>query len=187
MQKKEVVLSTDIRDSKDVRRYRSWFFVLGTLLILLGMALISSAYTATLFSVMVFGFMLIGAGIVNIAQSILARQWSGMFLSTLLAILYIGAGALCVSRPADAALDITFLFTAFCFIAGLFRMISSLIIRFERWGWVFFNGAITFILGMLIYSQWPLSGLWVIGTFVGVDMLLCGWAWIMLALTATEE
>jgi uncharacterized membrane protein HdeD (DUF308 family) len=35
---------------------------------------------------------------------------------------------------------------------------------------------------MLIYKQWPVSGLWVIGLYVGIDLIFNGWAWIMLAL-----
>jgi uncharacterized membrane protein HdeD (DUF308 family) len=35
---------------------------------------------------------------------------------------------------------------------------------------------------MLIYKQWPASGLWVIGLYVGIDLIFNGWAWIMLAM-----
>lgn len=180
------VLSTKLADSELVRRHWGWFFLLGLSLVLLGLAVIGSAYSATIFSVFVFGFLLIGAGAVHIVQAVLARQWHGMFLSLLLAILYVVVGGLCVTNPANAAVNMTFLFAAFCFIGGLFKIVTSLIMRFENWGWVFFNGAITFILGVLIYSEWPLSGLWLIGAFVGIDMLLSGWSWMMLALSARK-
>jgi uncharacterized membrane protein HdeD (DUF308 family) len=36
---------------------------------------------------------------------------------------------------------------------------------------------------MLIYKQWPASGLWVIGLFIGIEMIFNGWAWVMLSLT----
>jgi uncharacterized membrane protein HdeD (DUF308 family) len=31
-------------------------------------------------------------------------------------------------------------------------------------------------------AQWPVSGLWVIGLFIGIDLIFYGWAWIDLAL-----
>jgi uncharacterized membrane protein HdeD (DUF308 family) len=34
---------------------------------------------------------------------------------------------------------------------------------------------------MLIYKQWPTSGLWIIGLFVGIELIFNGWAWIMLS------
>jgi len=177
-------LSTYFRESEEVRKNWGWFFALGILLVLLGLVVMGSAYTATIFSVLFFGFLLVGAGIVQIVQAVLAREWSGFFLSLLLSILYVVVGALCIANPVTAAMNMTLLIAAFCFIGGLFKMIVSLVIRFESWGWVFFNGLVTFILGALIYSEWPLSGLWLIGAFVGIDMLLSGWSWIILSLAA---
>jgi uncharacterized membrane protein HdeD (DUF308 family) len=52
-------------------------------------------------------------------------------------------------------------------------------------GWmmvVLFNGVISLILGVMIWWQWPYSGLWVIGLFVGIEMLLNGWSLVMLSL-----
>ena len=45
------------------------------------------------------------------------------------------------------------------------------------------NGVISLALGIMIWRQWPESSLWVIGIFVGIDMLFNGWSLIMLALT----
>jgi uncharacterized membrane protein HdeD (DUF308 family) len=30
----------------------------------------------------------------------------------------------------------------------------------------------------MIYKQWPASSLWVIGLFIGIDLIFNGWAWI---------
>ena len=167
-------LSTYIRDVENIRNNWGWFFALGLLLIALGAAVIGSSYYATVFSVILFGFFLLAAGVIQIAQAFLARKWSGLFLSLLLGVLYIVTGFLCVAKPTVTAIGLTFWIAAFCFVAGLFRMLTSLILRFDQWGWVFFNGLVTFILGVMIYSDWPISGLWVIGIFIGVDLILSG-------------
>jgi uncharacterized membrane protein HdeD (DUF308 family) len=39
-------------------------------------------------------------------------------------------------------------------------------------------------MGILIWRQWPLSGIWVIGLFVGIEMIFNGWTLVMLGLTA---
>lgn len=166
------------------RKNWSWFFALGVLLVLLGIGIASSAFYATLFSVFILGIFLFSAGIIQFTQAFLARKWSGLFLSLLLGALYLITGLLCITKPAAAAISITLWIAALCLIAGLFRMIAALLVRFDQWGWVFFNGAITFILGIIIYSDWPVSGLWVIGTFIGVDLILSGWTWIVLSITA---
>ena len=169
---------------ENAKKNWGWFFGFGVLLLLLGIAIIGSSYIATVFSVFLFGIFLLAAGIVQIIQAFMAAKWSGLFLSLLLGILYIITGFLCIANPALMAINLTLFIAAFLFVAGLFKMLSALIIRFDQWGWVFFNGLITFILGAMIYANWPLSGLWVIGLFIGIDLILAGWSWILLSLAA---
>lgn len=171
----------------EVKENWGWFLALGILLFLLGGAVIGSSYYTTIFSVILFGIFLIGAGIIQIVQAFLAHKWSGLFLSLFLGLLYIITGFLCVARPATAAISITLWIAAFCLIAGLFKMLASLIIRFDQWGWVFFNGFVTFLLGIMIYADWPLSGLWVIGLFIGVDLILTGISWVVLSLSSRKQ
>lgn len=182
----ETRLTNRFREIADVRKNWGWFFALGVLLVLLGFAVMGSSFYATIFSVFILGIFLLSAGVVQVIQAFLARQWSGFFLSLMLGILYILLGFFCASRPGEAAISLTLWIAAFLIVAGVFRMISSLALHSENWGWLFFNGIVTFVLGMMIYAEWPFSGLWIIGLFVGVDMILSGISWITLALTAKE-
>lgn len=172
------------KDVEEVRKNWFWFLALGILLILLGSAVIGSSYYATIFSVMLLGVFLVAGGVLQIVQGFMASKWSGFFLSLLIGVLYLVTGFLCIAKPTTTAVGLTLWISALLFIAGLFRMLSSLILRFEHWGWVFFNGLVTFILGWMIFSSWPISGLWVIGLFIGVDMILAGWSWTLLSLSA---
>ena len=71
---------------------------------------------------------------------------------------------------------------AFFIIAGLFRIVATLVIQFPYWGWSLVNGIVTFLLGMVIYHHYPQSTFWALGLLVGVEMLFHGWNWIMLSL-----
>lgn len=176
-----------ISDIIGIGKNWGWFLTLGILLVVLGTFAISLAFYTTIFSVFLFGILLIGGGLALILQAFFARKWSGVFLALLLGVLYLVTGVLCVVKPSAMAIGITLWIAAFCFIAGLFRIINSLILRFDHWGWVFFNGLITFILGLIIFAEWPLSGLWVIGLFVGIDLILSGWTCILLSLAARPK
>jgi len=46
------------------------------------------------------------------------------------------------------------------------------------WMWVAFSGVITFLLGLLIVAHWPVSSLYVLGIFLGVDLVIAGAGWI---------
>jgi uncharacterized membrane protein HdeD (DUF308 family) len=48
------------------------------------------------------------------------------------------------------------------------------------------HGVVILLLGIAIWRQWPLSGLWVIGLFIGIDMVLNGWSLVMLGLAAKK-
>lgn len=169
-----------------IRETWGWFLTLGILLVLLGIAAIAFSYYTTIFSVVILGVILFAAGVIQIVEAFMARQWSGLFLSLLIGILYLVTGFLCMAKPGMAAIALTLWIAAFCFIAGIFRMSTALFSRFEHWGWFFFNGFVTFILGVLIFSEWPISGLWIIGLFIGIDLLLAGWTWIVLSLGAKK-
>lgn len=180
-------LTPYFREIQEVRNNWGYFLTFGILLMILGGIAISYGFYTTLFSVFVLGILLIVSGVAQIIQSFWARRWTGLFLSMLVGILYIVTGFLCISRPAESALSITLIISLFLLVGGLYRMLSSAFLQFEKWGWVFFNGIVTFILGLIIYTGWPVSGLWVIGLFVGIDMVLTGWAWVLLALAARPQ
>jgi uncharacterized membrane protein HdeD (DUF308 family) len=180
------------RDIEEVRKNWGWFFALGALLLvfgltIMGFAFILSFYYSTGFPVILLGIFLMAAGIVQIVQAFLASRWKGLFLSLALGILYVVTGFFCISNPVSTGMQLTVWIAAFFGFIGLFRMIAALYLKFESWGWVFFNGFVSFILGIMIYSSWPIAGLWVIGMFVGIDMILSGWSWILLSWGANPK
>jgi uncharacterized membrane protein HdeD (DUF308 family) len=50
------------------------------------------------------------------------------------------------------------------------------------WVWIVISGLITLLLGVIILVHWPVSSLWTLGIFLGVDLVFAGASWIGLAL-----
>jgi uncharacterized membrane protein HdeD (DUF308 family) len=65
---------------------------------------------------------------------------------------------------------------------GIFKVVAALSYRFAAWGWSLASGIIDVILGVLIWQEWPASALWVIGLFVGINLIFRGFNWIALGL-----
>jgi uncharacterized membrane protein HdeD (DUF308 family) len=105
-----------------------------------------------------------------------------MLLHLLIGILYTVVGFMISDEPVENAILLTKMIAIFLIVAGLFNIVAALLHRFHRWGWVLLNGCVTLLMGVLINRQWPGSALWVIGLFVGIEMIFNGWAWIMLAI-----
>jgi uncharacterized membrane protein HdeD (DUF308 family) len=162
------------------------FLVLGLVSVLVGLFAIGSAFVATLASVVVFGVLLMIAGATEVIHAIMVRNLRGFAMHLVAAVLYLLVGVFMLEDPVRAAVVLTLLLAASFFVGGVLRILFALIERFPAWPWVLLNGVIDLFLGVLIWNLWnesPESILWVIGLFVGIDLLFHGWSWVILALT----
>jgi uncharacterized membrane protein HdeD (DUF308 family) len=66
-------------------------------------------------------------------------------------------------------------------VVGMFRISVALVDHFPSWGWLLFNGVVAVLLGLAIWQQWPESGLWVVGMLVGIELIVNGVTWSVLA------
>jgi len=48
-------------------------------------------------------------------------------------------------------------------------------------GWMYFNGIASILLAMLFLIGWPATSLWLVGLYVGISLLLDGWALLSIA------
>jgi uncharacterized membrane protein HdeD (DUF308 family) len=158
------------------------FLLLGIALIVIGSMCISEPLIPSMASVVFIGYLLIAAGIVQVVSSFWSGKWSGMLLHLLIGVLYAIVGYMIVDSPGVSMLLLTQFIAIFLIVGGLFRIISALVVRFQDWGWVALNGGVTLLLGIIIHRQLPEAALWVIGLFLGIEMIFNGWAWVMLAL-----
>jgi uncharacterized membrane protein HdeD (DUF308 family) len=159
-----------------------WFLALGIAMILLGTAAIGAQFVATLTSIILFGSLLLAGGVVQIVNAVLARGWRAFFVYLLMGILHVVVGGMMIERP-DRAAEVLTLMLAVAFLAGgAFRILYVLFERVTGWPWMLLNGIITLLLGLAIWRQWPEASNWVIGLFVGIDLIFNGWSWVMLAL-----
>jgi uncharacterized membrane protein HdeD (DUF308 family) len=159
-----------------------WFVLLGILLMVLGLAAMSYAGFTTLVTALFFGYFMIVGGICYLVGAFFTRAWGGFFLSLLTGLLYIAVGVIILERPAEAVLIYTLLLAVFFFVEGIFRIVGALAGRFHAWGWMLFNGIVTLALGVMIWRQWPLSGLFVVGLFVGINLFISGVSYLSLGL-----
>jgi uncharacterized membrane protein HdeD (DUF308 family) len=97
-------------------------------------------------------------------------------------VLGVLVGLLVVTHPIAGALAWTLLFASFFTVIGLFRLVAAIRLKFPNWGWAAFDGAITLLLGVLLWIDWPGSGVWFLGFAVGISLLLRGWSYVMFAI-----
>ena len=166
-----------------LRAQWGWMLALGVCVLILGILAVIYALAFTIASVLVFGWILVIAGIVGGIQAIRHRANGHLFLFVLNAVLSIVLGVMLLRNPVTGALVLTLLLAMYFLVAAVFRIVMAFRMRgVPGWGWLLFDGIITLILGILIWAHWPVSGLWVIGLFIGIDLIVVGWSEVMMAL-----
>ena len=158
---------------ENVRKHFGWFIALGVALIILGVIGLIAVVSTTLFSILLFGWLLFIAGIGQIIHAFRVRPWSGLMLQLLIGILNIVIGLFIIANPASSAIAITLLLSYFFIIAGVIRIVMAAE-HIPGRGWSIFSGVIDVLLGILIRAHWPSSAFWVIGLFIAIDLLLTG-------------
>jgi uncharacterized membrane protein HdeD (DUF308 family) len=175
-------LSPAVEEVQSLRRNWYWFLLLGILLIVVGMVAIAYPFVATITTVQVLGFLMLFAGVMEIVSGIWTRRWRGFFVHLLCGLLYLFAGLVFVERPIGMGFVLTLMLAVFFFAGGIIRIVVAVAERFSGWGWTLLSGVISVVLGVMIWQDIPESTLWLIGTFVGIDLIFIGWSWVMLGL-----
>lgn len=163
-----------------------WFLLLGIVLVILGIAAVSAAVLTTLISVIFLGSLLLVGGIFVIIDTFKFwwQKWEGFFIHLLMGILYIVAGIVLLQNPVLGSISLTFLLGVFYTLIGLFRIFQSVTFRLIGWGWLLFSGLVSLLLGILILSNWPQASFYIIGLFVGIDLIVAGWVYITISMTS---
>lgn len=161
-----------------------WFLGLGIGLIILGTIAVGASAVTTLATVFLIGCLMLFVGALEIVHAFAVKEWGGFFINLLTGVLYVVVGFMMIANPGATALTLTLLIAMFLIFGGLFRIITAVLTRFQNWIWLLLHGVISLLLGIMIWKQFPVSGLWVIGLFVGIDMIFNGWSMVMLGLAA---
>ena len=162
-----------------LRAKSGWIVALGVVYLLAGFVALGSVVMATVASVLIVGVMMIVAGVAEVFSAFQIKSWGKFLLWVLLGVLYIIAGFVTFENPLLAAALLTLILGASLVASGIMRIILAFSIKQETpWIWVLLSGVITLLLGLLILAHWPVSSLYILGLFLGIDLIMAGTGWI---------
>jgi len=164
--------------TKEIRDGRRWFVGLGVVLVVLGIVATVAAFAATLATVLFFGVVLLIAGVMQIAHAASGARWRGGPTHLMGGLLYALIGGLIVFDPVAAGIGLTLLLAAFFIVGGVLKLMLGML---AESGWFAFSGLINLVLGVLVAMGLPETGTWVIGLFLGIELLSAGLALILAA------
>ena len=171
---------------EEIHNSWGWFVALGVAFIVLGAVGIVYDVTATLATVLAFGWLLVVGAVVSLIQAFRVRNWSGFFLFLLSALLRGFTGYLLIRYPFTGEISLTLVLASFFIVGGTFRAIGAGTLQFPQWGWAAFSGIVSVALGVMLLMQLPVSSLWFIGFAIGIEFIFDGASFIALG-TAVRQ
>jgi len=160
-----------------------WVVALGVVFLVAGFVAFGSVMTATVASVLVVGFMMMAGGVGEIVHAFAVKTWGRFFLWLALGLLYLLGGISVIMNPLLAASFLTLMLGGALLASGIIRIVLAFQMKEgSSWLMVALSGAISILIGVMILLRWPASSLFVLGTFLGIDLIFIGTSWIMMGL-----
>jgi len=161
--------------------------VLSIILIIFGLLAIALPMVSSIGVAIVIGWMVIFAGIAQLVHAFQSTGIGHIVWKVLVALIYLAAGISLIALPAAGAAGLTLVLGVFLFAEGIADVAAYFATRKSgNSPWMLLDGIITLLLGFLIWNHWPSSSLWVIGTLVGISMVMTGTTRLMMTLAVRK-
>lgn len=165
-----------------------WFVALGVVFVVLGFIALANLLLSTVATALYVGALVLVGGVVQVIHAFRVKTWGRFFFWLLAGILYAVAGGLMMYQPLLAAGVITLLLGVSLAVEGGFRIAAGIGARPSKgWGWIVVSGLATLLLGIVIVVGWPLNTLFLLGLFLGIDLVINGVGTILFGFALREK
>lgn len=162
-----------------------WIVAMGALFILGGVVALFNVLAATLVTIVYIAAAMVVAGGWEIVTAFQIRPWGRAVVWAVVGAITVLAGVAAVRFPFLAAMSLTALVGALLIAGGVMKLVLAYELRdLSRWELIAVAGGLSLLLGVLIFVEWPTSGLYVLGLFLGVNLLFEGVGWVAMGLAA---
>jgi uncharacterized membrane protein HdeD (DUF308 family) len=155
------------------RGSRGWSIAAGILLILAGLEALASPYFAALFVALWVAWGLVFGGIAELLSaygSAENRMWK-----VLLGLLYLAVGVYMLMNPGPGLLAVVLVLAWLFLVQGVISIFGALQLRpLPGWRWWLFDGIITLLLALMVFSGWPGNSVRIIAIVVGISLIVSG-------------
>ena len=163
----------------------AWSITVGILLIVIGLAAIAVPFLAGVAASLLFGWLLVIAGIAHLVYAWSERRAGAVLWQILIGAVYLIAALYMLVFPIAGVATLTLVVAFYIVAEGAFEV--AVFVRLRRLhgaAWFLLNGLVSLLLGGLILFYWPFGSLWAVGTLMGISLLLGGIARITLPMSS---
>ena len=166
-----------------VARKWGWFVALGVGLIAAGLFAFADTVAFTLISTIFIGASFLVGGIFQVIHAFMTKGWGAFALNLLCGLITVAGGFLIMAEPVQGSVIITLFLSCALIVGGILRILIALRHRDMQYWWLMvLGGLISAALGVWIYLTLPWSGLTLLGTLVGIELIIQGVTWLQFGL-----
>ena len=153
---------------------------LGVIAIILGILFLLAPGLTGISALTIVGFLVLLAGIVRIIWAFQAASFGKGLLMFAIGGLTLLCGIALVANPLFASGVLTVILALYFIFDGISETVAGVRLRpGGGWGWMLFGGIVSILLGIMIWAQFPLSGVWAIGILLGIKLFFVGLIMVM--------
>lgn len=159
------------------------FLAEGIFFIFLGLCAIVIPQFFTVAIVVFLGWILLFGGIVHVGRAFVFSNMPGFGWWLFMGVLQVIVGYLFITRPVAGALTLTMLMTVFFALEGVAKISLAFMMRpLANWGFILFSGFTALAFALIILISWSESAHWLLGLFLGINMVFLGWSLVKISL-----
>ncbi len=164
----------DKETQKELQEKGNLLLFLGISSCIIGALAIYFALFSSIITIFYFGVLLLIFSILEGIKIINFRTIKSFIIHLFLTVFYGVTGMIILAHPLLSELTLTLVLAYFFIASGLLKIFFALVHTLDHTGLQIVQGTLSTILGILIWHQWPISGLWVMGTYIGIDIFISG-------------
>ena len=158
-----------------IKKASGWIIATAVVFMLLGIFSIIEPGVAGLAVAILVGWVLIFGGVAHLVAMFSGGGVGRVIWEALIGFVYVVGGFYFVTHPFLGLGSLTLLLAGVLVAEAVFEAVAYFRLRSAHGsGWLLVNALIALLLSGLIWSRWPLSSVWAIGTLVGVKLLMTG-------------
>jgi len=171
--------------TETVRDKWGWFLALGIALVIGGAAMITVPLASSIAVTLVIAVAFAIGGAAQIWHAFSVKGWSGFLWDILTGVIALVGAAAVYFNPVIGAFALTLVVAGILLAQGLTQILLAFKVRpHDGWGWLLAAGLLSILAALCIWFEFPSSALWALGLLAGTAVLINGWSYIAIALSA---
>jgi uncharacterized membrane protein HdeD (DUF308 family) len=162
-------------EAMDAERARSRWkssVALGGATCVVGVMAFRASSLASYLAVLSTGLLLVIAGALAVLHG-MGRE-AGERRSLVHGAFLLFTGLMLFAYPTASLRALTLLLIGYFVVAGVYRVLTSVLDRYEHWTWDLADGLLAMAAGAILIRSWPETAFWLLGALIAIELFVRG-------------